>query len=303
MLAGALVVLQLQGDCLVDQWTNPVADVAAQPQVVEAGLVIDEHRHPHPCLIDIGHGLIQRPARAGHHAGDVFTHLARDGARLEVGGAGGHGFKQPGELEGVVGAGLDAEPAAHAGAEELGLVEGSWRAQRLDRHGLHLLARHAAEPHAKQAHTAGPLAMSARNWRRLRLISRSPALCLDDLDGALLVIRLFGERIGGVQGQLVDQLARVEEGHEHQSLGRTVAAAGLDPGLHLAAAGGDDHLFTTAHATSLGIFRVHEQHRIREGAIELGTRRVMVPVCQCSSTRPVESHMSYSLSGASAAGS
>ena len=119
--------------------------------------MIDEHRHPHPRLIDVGHVLIQRPARAGHHAGDVVTHLARDGARLEVGGAGGHGFKQPGELEGVVGACLDAEPAAHAGAEKLGLVEGGRRAQRLGRQSLHLLARHAAEPHTKQAHTAGPL--------------------------------------------------------------------------------------------------------------------------------------------------
>ena len=51
----------------------------------------------------------------------------------------------------------DAEPAAHAGAEKLGLVEGSRRAQRLGRQSLHLLARHAAKPHTKQAHTAGPL--------------------------------------------------------------------------------------------------------------------------------------------------
>ena len=34
-----------------------------------------------------------------------------------------------------------------------------------------------------------------------------------------------------------------------------------------------------------------------------GTRRVMVPECQCSSTRPVESQSGYSLSGDSAAGS
>ncbi len=34
-----------------------------------------------------------------------------------------------------------------------------------------------------------------------------------------------------------------------------------------------------------------------------GTRRVMEPECQCSSTRPVDSQNGYSLSGDSAGGS
>ncbi|GAA0451304.1 hypothetical protein GCM10009412_26590 [Aeromonas salmonicida subsp. achromogenes] len=119
--------------------------------------MIDEHSHPHSCLIDVGHPLIQGSAWAGHHAGDVVTHLAWHGARLEIRGARGDRFKQPGKFEGVVGTGVDAEPAAHTGTEELGLVEGCRRTQCLGGHRRCLLTRHSAQTDTKQAHTAGPL--------------------------------------------------------------------------------------------------------------------------------------------------
>src|SRR5262245_44633013 len=49
-----------------------------------------------------------------------------------------------------------------------------------------------------------------------------------DLDGALLVVGLERDRIGGIQRDLVDQLAGVEPRHEHQAARRLVAAARFD---------------------------------------------------------------------------
>ena len=92
-----------------------------------------------------------------NHTGDVVTHLARNAACLEIGGARGHGIQQPGELEGVVGAGFDAEPAAHAGTKEVGLPQSRRRPQSLGGHRLHLLACHRAQTHTQEAHGAGPL--------------------------------------------------------------------------------------------------------------------------------------------------
>src|SRR5690606_12216000 len=57
--------------------------------------------------------------------------------------------------------------------------------------------------------TARAIATSGIRFRMTRL------LCGEDLDRALLVVGLLGDGIGGVQGDLVDQLAGIEPGHEH----------------------------------------------------------------------------------------
>src|SRR5690606_15140952 len=54
-------------------------------------------------------------------------------------------------------------------------------------------------------------------------------------DRALLEVGLLGDRVGRVQGDLVDQLRGVEPGHEHHAARHPVAAPGLDPGPHRAA--------------------------------------------------------------------
>src|SRR3954454_11372704 len=57
----------------------------------------------------------------------------------------------------------------------------------------------------------------------------------DDLDGALLEVRLLADRVGGVQRDLVDQPGAVELRHEDHAAGRLVASARLHPRAHLAA--------------------------------------------------------------------
>src|SRR6188768_417424 len=61
------------------------------------------------------------------------------------------------------------------------------------------------------------------------------ALDLDDLHGALLEVGLERDRVGRIQRHLVDELAGVEPGHEHQAARRLVAVARLDPRAHAAA--------------------------------------------------------------------
>ena len=46
-----------------------------------------------------------------------------------------------------------------------------------------------------------------------------------------------------------------------------------------------------AHTERFGIVRVHVDDGVRECCVKLGTRPVIEPECQCSSTRPVTRRM------------
>src|SRR5690606_21161261 len=112
--------------------------------------------------------------------------------------------------------------------------------------------------------TARAIANSGTRLRITRL------LCGEDLDRALLVVGLLGDRIGCVQGDLVDQLAGIEPGHEHHSAWHAVAAARLDPGAHLAAPRGHPHLVAALEPARAGVVGVHEAHRGGERPVALG---------------------------------
>lgn len=111
------------------------------------------------------------------------------------------------------------------------------------------------------------------------------------------------ERIGRIQRQFVNQLCGVEERHVHQALWRTVTTARFNNRDHFATARNHFHFVATAQIARFRIQRVNKQDRFREGAVQFrhtASHTAGVPVLQ---TRPVESHRSYSSSGASAAGS
>lgn len=67
----------------------------------------------------------------------------------------------------------DAKSATHAGAEKLCFIESGGRTQR-PRRPLCLLAGHATEPYAKQAHTAGPLGHVGQKLATTTTSSRAP---------------------------------------------------------------------------------------------------------------------------------
>src|SRR5690606_299308 len=102
---------------------------------------------------------------------------------------------------------------------------------------------------------AGGFGRSVIAVARARAGRRSAPLTsgLEHLDGALLEVRLFRERAGGVQDQLVDQASLVEERHEHQAARRLVAAAGFHAGHHLAAPRDDARLHAALQPAGLGI--------------------------------------------------
>ena len=139
------VVLAVERDRLVDQRANAVTDITAQAEVVQAGLVADQHRHAHARLVDVGQVLVEGTARAGRHAGNVLAHLARHLAGDEVGRADRHGLTQFGEPKGVIGTVPDAEAAAQAGAEEIAAGQGARRAQCLGRQRGPVLGQEAEE--------------------------------------------------------------------------------------------------------------------------------------------------------------
>src|SRR5688572_5967513 len=79
-----------------------------------------------------------------------------------------------------------------------------------------------------------------------------------NLDRAFLEIRLLGDRVGGVQRDLVDELAGVEPRHVDHTLGHAVAAARLDSRPDLAAAGDNTNLRALVEPAFAGIFGVNE---------------------------------------------
>src|SRR5690348_10770014 len=82
-----------------------------------------------------------------------------------------------------------------------------------------------------------PAATSIRAARTaVRIIAASHT---HDLTGALLEIGLERNRVGGVERNLVDELACVEPRHEHKPARHEIASARFDARHHLAATGDD----------------------------------------------------------------
>src|SRR5918999_2349222 len=91
--------------------------------------------------------------------------------------------------------------------------------------GVVPVSRGASAAYAAAASDASPSPI-----RMVRRITPSHRL---DPDRALLEVGLLRDRVGGIERGLVDQLARVEERDEHDTLRRAVPALRLPPGPDL----------------------------------------------------------------------
>ena len=120
-------------------------------------------------------------------------------------------------------------------------------------------------------------------------------------DGAVLELGDLAERIERGVGQLVDRRLVVAERHEHRAARRTVVGAGIQ--RDAAAARLDGHHVARPcrpwPARSSGCTSATGSGSMASSTV---ARRVMLPVCQCSSWRPVISTIGYSASGRSSAG-
>src|SRR5512139_1145051 len=93
---------------------------------------------------------------------------------------------------------------------------------------------------------------------------------LDHLGCALLEVGLFRDRAGRIEGQLVDQTVLVEERNEDEALGYLVTALRIEAQLDLATPARHlDHV-TALEAALLRILRVHPDHGVGEGLVQLG---------------------------------
>jgi len=151
---GALVMHVFQGDRLVDDRADPIADIATQAEEIEAGLVVGEHGQAHARFVDIVEPGRQGAGRTGLDAGNVVAHLAGHPACREERRAVGHRIAERRQLQRIVGTIPDAQAATDAGAEKVRLVERAGRAQGLGRVGA---GRPPGKqrPHAQQATAAG----------------------------------------------------------------------------------------------------------------------------------------------------
>ena len=130
VLAGARVVSELEGDRLVHDRAHPVAHVAAQAAKVEAGFGVHQAGETHAGVPDIGEVRLQRPGRARLHAGHVLAHFAGRAPSHEKRRPHRGILGQPGQRERGVGTIAHAQPAAHAGGEEILLIPRPGRAHR-----------------------------------------------------------------------------------------------------------------------------------------------------------------------------
>ena len=99
---GARVGQHFQRNRLVDDRANPVADITAQAEKIQTGLVIDQRGKPHFRLVDIDQPMIERTGRTGFDARDVLTHLTRPGTGRKVRRTGSDLRFRFGEFENVV---------------------------------------------------------------------------------------------------------------------------------------------------------------------------------------------------------
>src|SRR3546814_6864879 len=90
-----------------------------------------------------------------------------------------------------------------------------------------------------------------------------------DADGAFFVVRLLRDGIGGVERDLVDELAGVEPGDEDNPARHAVAPSGLDAGADRAAPRDHLHLGALVEAALPRIIGMHEAARSEEHTSEL----------------------------------
>src|SRR5690606_15837429 len=90
----------------------------------------------------------------------------------------------------------------------------------------------------------------------------------NDLYRAFLEIRLLGNRIGGVQGDLVDQPAGIEPGNEDHAAGHAIAPLGFNATTDLASPRYDAHFHSLIETPFAGISGVHETNRSRERLVQ-----------------------------------
>ena len=147
---GACVGHDVERNRLIDQRADAVTNVAAQAEEVQAGFMVNQRRQPHVGFGNVGQAVIERAGRAGFNTGNVFAHLARQGARREEGGAGGHRVFRFGQLENMVRTVAHAQAAADAGADKIHFGDRSRRADGQWRQGLGLLR---IKPQAEPEHT------------------------------------------------------------------------------------------------------------------------------------------------------
>ena len=119
-------------------------------------------------------------------------------------------------------------------------------------------------------------------FRRLRR-HRRPL----DPRGAELVLRDLADRVELRVGQDVGRRLDVGERDEHHALGHRAVDARLE--LDRAAPGRDPDRLARRHAEPAQLARMQARHRLRLERVEMLARRVIAPVCQCSSWRPVVS--------------
>lgn len=150
------IMLGIQGQGLVNLGTTPVTDIAAQTQIVETGLLINEYGQAHTGLSYIGELRVKGPTWTSLDAGQILTHLTGHLSRLVIGGSGGNGAEKAGQVEGVIGTGPYAESAAQTRGEKIP-IKTSTRRPKEDLGGSPGLTGPETGPYAKQGRTAGGL--------------------------------------------------------------------------------------------------------------------------------------------------
>jgi hypothetical protein len=117
--------------------------------------------------------------------------------------------------------------------------------------------RNAEPTQPKRQRQQKPASRQAER-RKWQAIARSDG---NDLDRAFFEIRLLGNRIGGVEGRFVDELAGVEPRHEYNAARRTIPATRLDPSPNLTASRYHPGLGTFIDSAGARAFGMHKAPR------------------------------------------
>ena len=90
MAIAASIADFFQTDGLVDHRTDAVTNVTPQAQKIETVLFVNQNRHAHLGLVDVGELGVQGAGWASLDAGNFLAHFARNLARFEIGRANRH---------------------------------------------------------------------------------------------------------------------------------------------------------------------------------------------------------------------
>ncbi len=150
VLIGSFVVAQVQRDRFIDEWANAVAHIAAQPQEVEAGLLVNQYRQSHAGFFDVRKPMVQRTGWAGFHARYVLAHFAGAHAGHKERRARRDRLTRSGQMKDAGRAVPDTQTTAHAGTQEGVLGPRPRWSQSLGWQGLGLVYR---QPKSQTQHT------------------------------------------------------------------------------------------------------------------------------------------------------